>query len=35
MSMTATIVGLKFFFDITLDRGGLMARMRPVPSYCC
>ena len=26
----ATITGLKFFFDITLDRAELMARMQPV-----
>lgn len=30
MSLNAAIMGLKFFFDITLDRGELMARMQPV-----
>ncbi len=30
MSLNAAIIGLKFFFDITLDRGELMAKMRPV-----
>lgn len=30
MSLNAAIIGLKFFFDITLDRGELMARMQPV-----
>ena len=29
-SLNAAIIGLKFFFDITLDRGELMAKMRPV-----
>ena len=29
-SLNAAIIGLKFFFDVTLDRGELMARMRPV-----
>lgn len=29
-SLNAAIAGLKFFFDITLDRGELMARMQPV-----
>jgi integrase len=30
ISLNAAIVGLKFFFDTTLDRGELMARMQPV-----
>jgi integrase/recombinase XerD len=30
MSLNAAICGLKFFFDITLERGELMARMQPV-----
>ena len=30
ISLNAAIVGLKFFFDITLDRGELMAKMQPV-----
>ena len=30
VSLNAAISGLKFFFDITLDREELMARMRPV-----
>ncbi len=30
ISLNAAITGLKFFFDITLDRGALMARMQPV-----
>ena len=30
VSINAAIFGLKFFFDITLDRGELMARMQPV-----
>ena len=30
MSLNAAISGLKFFFDITLQRGELMARMQPV-----
>ena len=30
MSLNAAIMGLKFFFDTTLDRGELMARMQPV-----
>jgi integrase/recombinase XerD len=30
ISINAAIIGLKFFFDITLDRGELMARMQPV-----
>ena len=30
ISINAAIFGLKFFFDITLDRGELMARMQPV-----
>lgn len=29
-SLNAPIIGLKFFFDVTLDRGELMAKMRPV-----
>jgi integrase/recombinase XerD len=30
VSLNATITGLKFFFDITLDRGELLSRMSPV-----
>ena len=30
ITLNATLTGLKFFFDITLDRGELMARMQPV-----
>jgi integrase/recombinase XerD len=30
ISLNATITGLKFFFDITLDRAELMAKMQPV-----
>lgn len=30
ISLNATITGLKFFFDITLDHGELMAKMQPV-----
>jgi len=30
VSLNAAIIGLKFFFDITLDRGELMAKMQPV-----
>ena len=30
VSLNAAISGLKFFFDITLDRAKLMARMQPV-----
>ena len=30
ITLNATITGLKFFFDVTLDRGELTARMRPV-----
>jgi integrase/recombinase XerD len=30
VSLNAAITGLKFFFDITLDRAELMARMQPV-----
>ena len=29
-SLNAAISGLKFFFDVTLDRGDLMAKMQPV-----
>lgn len=29
-SLNATISGLKFFFDVTLDRGQVMAKMQPV-----
>src|SRR5262249_39363482 len=29
-TLNATITGLKFFFDITLDRGELMRKMQPV-----
>jgi site-specific recombinase XerD len=30
ITLNATITGLKFFFDVTLDRRELMARMQPV-----
>ena len=30
ITLNATLTGLKFFFDITLDRGELMAKMQPV-----
>jgi hypothetical protein len=30
ITLNATITGLKFFFDVTLDRGELMAKMKPV-----
>lgn len=30
ITLNATICGLKFFFDVTLDRGELMAKMQPV-----
>jgi len=30
VSLNAAITGLKFFFDITLDRPELMAKMQPV-----
>jgi integrase len=30
ISLNAAITGLKFFFDVTLDRLELMAKMRPV-----
>jgi len=30
ISLNAAITGLKFFFDVTLDRGQLMAKMQPV-----
>jgi len=30
ISLNAAISGLKFFFDITLDRGELIAKMQPV-----
>ena len=30
IALNATLTGLKFFCDITLGRGGLMARMQPV-----
>jgi site-specific recombinase XerD len=30
ITLNATITGLKLFFDITLDRGELMAKMQPV-----
>ena len=29
-SLNAAITGLKFFFEVTLDRGDLMAKMQPV-----
>jgi len=30
ITINATITGLKFFFDVTLNRGDLMAKMSPV-----
>lgn len=30
VTLNATITGLKFFFDVTIDRGELMVRMSPV-----
>ena len=30
ITLNATITGLKFFFDVTLDRSDLMAKMKPV-----
>jgi site-specific recombinase XerD len=30
ITLNATITGLKFFFEVTLDRGEVMARMQPV-----
>ncbi len=30
ITLNASITGLKFFFDVTLDRGELMAKMKPV-----
>ena len=30
VSLNAAITGLKFFFDVTLDQGDLMAKMQPV-----
>jgi len=30
ITLNATITGLKFFFDVTLDRGELVAKMQPV-----
>jgi site-specific recombinase XerD len=30
ITLNATITGLKFFFDVTLNRGELMAKMQPV-----
>ena len=30
VSLNAAITGLKFFFEVTLDRGELMAKMDPV-----
>jgi site-specific recombinase XerD len=30
ITLNATITGLKFFFDVTLDRSELMAKMKPV-----
>jgi len=36
ITLNATITGLKFFFDVTLDRSELMAKMKPVfvPRHC-
>ena len=31
ITLNATITGLKFFFDVTLERGELMDKVRPVP----
>src|ERR1700686_73027 len=30
ITLNASITGLKFFFDVTLDRNDLMAKMKPV-----
>jgi len=30
ITLNATLTGLKFFFEVTLDRGELMAKMQPV-----
>ena len=30
ITLNATITGLKFFFDVTLDRSELMSKMKPV-----
>src|SRR3979490_3565897 len=30
ISLNASLTGLKFFFDVTLDRVALMAKMKPV-----
>lgn len=30
ITLNATLTGLKFFFDVTLDRGEVMAKMQPV-----
>jgi site-specific recombinase XerD len=30
ITLNATLTGLKFFFEVTLDRGALMAKMQPV-----
>lgn len=30
ITLNATITGLKFFFDVTIDRGEVMAKMQPV-----
>ena len=30
VTLNATITGLKFFFDVTLDRGELLSKMQPV-----
>ena len=30
ITLNATITGLKFFFDVTLDRGEMLAKMQPV-----
>jgi hypothetical protein len=34
ITLNATLTGLKLFFDITLGRGELMARMQPVKLPC-
>jgi len=32
ISLNATLTGLKFFFDVTLDRHDVMARVQPMPT---
>jgi integrase/recombinase XerD len=31
ISVNATLTGLRFFFDVTLDRGDVMAKLQPLP----